>query len=444
MKAGQLLRLDVGGAGRGSGTGGTNGRGDGDGLTGFAQTGGGGGGASDIAAPGSTTKGIPAALVVAGGGGGGRHFTSSGGHGCFPEGQVPGGAGGNGDQDGAAGTSLVDEADHYALQGGGGGKAGGDDAGGAGGTDGLAEIAGRFHSWETKASNPFPGPEGGPECAFDAVAAQYGIPPWWLVWPGVFGRSGGLWGPDGAGEGGSGPVPLDPMGGGGGGYIGGGQGAEPAQDVFGTAAWGGGGGGSSFVHPEVSASRETAASPGNGSVTISCTLPALAVSWKSDLSSATAGTAYDETPFGSPTGGAPPHPYTAVGLPPGLHLTSSGQITGTPTMAGTGSVTFTVTDSSIPAQTLTSKQFSLTVDQVSPTLSITADPSPAVAGLPTTLTATLAGAYQPTGTVTFREAGAVLTGPGNPSQLTTDPNGAPNARFTTGIFTVGIRPITAS
>ncbi|HUY97948.1 MAG TPA: putative Ig domain-containing protein [Verrucomicrobiae bacterium] len=48
-------------------------------------------------------------------------------------------------------------------------------------------------------------------------------------------------------------------------------------------------------------------------------------------------------------------------LPPGLTLTSSGAITGTPTATGTSTVTVAVTDSSVPAAETATATFSLTV-----------------------------------------------------------------------------------
>ncbi|HCT75010.1 MAG TPA: peptidase S8, partial [Micromonosporaceae bacterium] len=54
----------------------------------------------------------------------------------------------------------------------------------------------------------------------------------------------------------------------------------------------------------------------------------------------------------SATGGTAPYTWSATGLPAGLSIsTSSGQITGTPTTAGTSNVTVTATDSSSPAKT---------------------------------------------------------------------------------------------
>jgi len=45
------------------------------------------------------------------------------------------------------------------------------------------------------------------------------------------------------------------------------------------------------------------------------------------------------------TNGTPPYAYSVTGLPPGLQLSASGTLTGTPTQAGTYSVAVTVTDS---------------------------------------------------------------------------------------------------
>ena len=57
------------------------------------------------------------------------------------------------------------------------------------------------------------------------------------------------------------------------------------------------------------------------------------------------GTAYTPTTVAA-TGGTGPYTFTATGLPAGLVISSAGQITGTPTAAGTSSATITVTDSS--------------------------------------------------------------------------------------------------
>ena len=65
------------------------------------------------------------------------------------------------------------------------------------------------------------------------------------------------------------------------------------------------------------------------------------------------------------SGGTAPYSWSASGLPPGLSINSStGSISGTPTTAGTYSVTVTATDSSSPAKT-GSTSYSWTVNPVS-------------------------------------------------------------------------------
>ncbi|HET8661998.1 MAG TPA: proprotein convertase P-domain-containing protein [Micromonosporaceae bacterium] len=51
------------------------------------------------------------------------------------------------------------------------------------------------------------------------------------------------------------------------------------------------------------------------------------------------------------SGGTSPYTFTGSGLPPGLSLSSAGTVSGTPTTAGTYTVTVTATDSSSPAKT---------------------------------------------------------------------------------------------
>jgi hypothetical protein len=73
------------------------------------------------------------------------------------------------------------------------------------------------------------------------------------------------------------------------------------------------------------------------------------------------------------TGGTTPYTFTVTGLPPGLTANSSGQIAGTPTTAGTYTVTATVTDSSSPQQT-TTMTYSVTIAPAAsgePAISIT-------------------------------------------------------------------------
>ena len=72
------------------------------------------------------------------------------------------------------------------------------------------------------------------------------------------------------------------------------------------------------------------------------------------------GTAYTPTTV-TASGGTGPYTFTATGLPAGLVISSAGQITGTPTAAGTSSATFTVTDSSTPAHLTGSANISITI-----------------------------------------------------------------------------------
>jgi hypothetical protein len=87
--------------------------------------------------------------------------------------------------------------------------------------------------------------------------------------------------------------------------------------------------------------------------------PPLAVSTTS-LPSAAQSAFYNQTLVVS--GGAAPYSWSLISgsLPPGITLSSSGQITGTPTTIGTSSFTTQVTDSSNPVQTAT-RALSITV-----------------------------------------------------------------------------------
>jgi hypothetical protein len=84
------------------------------------------------------------------------------------------------------------------------------------------------------------------------------------------------------------------------------------------------------------------------------------------------GTAYSYT-LGA-TGGVTPYSWSASGLPSGLSVNAtSGVLSGTPTTAGTYSVTVTVTDSSSPILTATAT-FQLVIDPVTLTITTTGLP----------------------------------------------------------------------
>lgn len=212
---GQTLNIYVGGAG-GAGTAGFNGGG-----TGGDQNGGGGGGASDIRFP--TTSSGDRLLVAAGGGGGGRA-------GCEST-VVNGGAGGNGDENGANGSNAPTH----------GGQAGGG-AGAIGQSFGVKGVGCGGYS-------------------------------------GVDGVSGGVNGQ--GGNGGAGQscccltyASIPGGGGGGGGYIGGGGGGGGSAGTVGCTgndkgAGGGGAGGKSFMGNLVLPQFFTGKNTGNGKVVIS-------------------------------------------------------------------------------------------------------------------------------------------------------------------------------
>jgi hypothetical protein len=87
----------------------------------------------------------------------------------------------------------------------------------------------------------------------------------------------------------------------------------------------------------------------------------------SSLPAGTVGTAYSATL--AATGGTAPYTFTIPsGLPNGVTLTSSGSLSGTPTAAGTYSITVTVKDSTSTPQTA-SKAFSISVAAAAVTVS---------------------------------------------------------------------------
>ncbi|MBK6803957.1 MAG: Ig-like domain repeat protein [Betaproteobacteria bacterium] len=107
------------------------------------------------------------------------------------------------------------------------------------------------------------------------------------------------------------------------------------------------------------------------------------------------------------TGGLPPYRFeiTEGALPPGLALSESGQITGTPTTSGTFPFTVRARDVLV---NLDSRAYELVVRSVATTLRLGLAPNPAVAGQVVVLNATVVSesGTPPTGTLTAWVAGA--------------------------------------
>jgi hypothetical protein len=130
----------------------------------------------------------------------------------------------------------------------------------------------------------------------------------------------------------------------------------------------------------------------NNSTTLTV-LPATLVITTASLPSGTQGSAYSASVVSS--GGTQPVNWTLINsgtLPPGLAISATGQITGTPTASGTATFTVQATDSGVPAQTATQ------------TLSITI----AAAGCPCNISGTISGAGGNGATVTL-SGGASVT-----------------------------------
>jgi 2',3'-cyclic-nucleotide 2'-phosphodiesterase (5'-nucleotidase family) len=75
---------------------------------------------------------------------------------------------------------------------------------------------------------------------------------------------------------------------------------------------------------------------------------------------ATAGTAITGFTLAA-TGGTPPYTWTATGLPAGVTVAANGNVSGTPTTAGTYEVTATVTDAATPTAATATTSFTITV-----------------------------------------------------------------------------------
>ncbi|WP_417628979.1 beta strand repeat-containing protein, partial [Pararhodobacter aggregans] len=105
------------------------------------------------------------------------------------------------------------------------------------------------------------------------------------------------------------------------------------------------------------------------------------------------------------TSGASPYAFGATGLPDGLSMSSAGAISGTPTEAGSFSVTLTVTDNNALQDSLT---LPLIITKADTSLLLASSVNPAVLGTSVTFTATLAGGDGPTGEVSFFDGATPL------------------------------------
>jgi hypothetical protein len=154
----------------------------------------------------------------------------------------------------------------------------------------------------------------------------------------------------------------------------------PLTDATAISLWGGaiksaGGGGSGSSGGLLSGTPTTAGTTSatyrvtdannvTATKSLSCTIAAantLVVSTQSPLPGATVGVAYSTALQAS--GGTPPYSWAVTtGSPPtGVSLSSAGLLSGTPTVAGTSSATYQVTDSASPTPLTASASLSITV-----------------------------------------------------------------------------------
>jgi DNA-binding beta-propeller fold protein YncE len=136
---------------------------------------------------------------------------------------------------------------------------------------------------------------------------------------------------------------------------------------------------------------------------LSVTAPTITISTET-LPAATVGAIYSTTI--SASGGTSPYTYTisAGSLPAGIGLSSTGVLTGTPTVGGTFSFTVTATDSSTsPGPYQGTATYTLTVNPATATLSFTTIPAETYGNAPFTVTASSAS----TGTIAY----SVVSGP---------------------------------
>ncbi|WP_161495356.1 Ig-like domain repeat protein [Bradyrhizobium sacchari] len=142
------------------------------------------------------------------------------------------------------------------------------------------------------------------------------------------------------------------------------------------------------------------------------------------VSSGAVGDAYTPTQFSGVGGTGGCCTYAASGaVPPGLTLSPSGLLSGTPTAAGSFSFTVTATDTDT---TSASNNYTLVVNKAATTVSVTssANPGPYGSFTFTAVVSSTPGAGTPTGSVTFS-----ISGDGSGSELATLSGGI--ASFTT-------------
>jgi hypothetical protein len=125
------------------------------------------------------------------------------------------------------------------------------------------------------------------------------------------------------------------------------------------------------------------------------------------------------------TGGSGKYSFAVSGLPDGLSASSAGAITGTPTKAGTFSVTATVTDTGVSSAVVTaSKTFSLIVATAPLSITSTSLPNP-TAGTAYSATVAATGGVPPyTFSATGLPAGLSISSSGAISGTTTVPGSA--------------------
>jgi hypothetical protein len=132
------------------------------------------------------------------------------------------------------------------------------------------------------------------------------------------------------------------------------------------------------------------------------------------------------------TGGYAPYSFGATGLPAGMTLSGGGSLTGTPTAAGSFSVTITVTDSETPTAATANKTLPLTI--IAPPLAL----SPGTGSLPNaTQNAAYSTSITPSGGVPPYSIAPDSTSPALPAGLTFTTTTASTAAATiTGTPTV--------